>query len=222
MLRATAVASLFALALPAFADHEVHHPFHATVPAAAIRSVLIAIPAGEVVVRNSTDGALTITGDVQRQCDGIKELDRQQAMVDDIEAAIYVAGDQAVIERKFGPHAGSWAARSFRTAFRVQIEVPPGVNIELGTRYGEVAIDGTFGDVAADLRAGEIRLRMPRALVKNLEASVRVGDLDADYGGQRVSNEGVFPRATRYQNAAGRSDVTLHVTAGEVRITLTP
>jgi hypothetical protein len=63
---------------------------------------------------------------------------------------------------------------------------------------------------------------MPRANVRRLEASCRVGEVRTHIGDDVVTREGIFPGKTKYFNAAGKNAINVHVTAGEVDVTLTP
>src|SRR5205823_15124992 len=129
---------------------------------------------------------------------------------------IDVNGDQAVVRRRFGSQAHSWSARSFHSGFEIKLEVPRGVDIILETKYGEVDIDGTFGNVECDLRAGEIHVRTPRANVRDLSASVRIGEVHANLGDHSVDREGLFPGTMTWIYADGKADLHVHTTFGEV------
>lgn len=83
--------------------------------------------------------------------------------------------------------------------------MPPGVDVTIETRYGEVDIDGSFGNVLCDLRAGEIHVRTPRANVRD----------------HSIEKEGLFAGGIEWSNAAGKSDMRVHTTFGEVHVTLT-
>jgi len=72
-----------------------------------------------------------------------------------------------------------------------------------------------------DMRAGEVNLRVPRAKVRELNASCRVGEVRTNLGTEVVTREGLFPGRTHFFNAAGKAHVNAHVTAGEVDVTLT-
>ena len=126
-----------------------------------------------------------------------------------------------MVRRRYGSHAHGWSARSFHSGFEIKLEVPRGVDIILETKYGEVDIDGTFGNVECDLRAGEIHVRTPRANVRDLSASVRVGEVHANLGDHSIEKEGLFPGSMTWVNAAGKSDLHVHATFGEVHVTLT-
>jgi hypothetical protein len=219
--RLALAAALAFVAAGAAADEEVTHTFSSSVPRAGIRRVIIDIPAGEVRVRNGASNAVSIRGEVSRNYDGRRRRAKEQRIADDVSAEIYVHGDEAVIRRRFGPSAKGWNARSHHSGFDLRVEVPVGVDVILETKFGEIDIDGKFGHVECDLRAGEIHVRTPRANVRDLRASVRVGEVHTNTGEESFEKEGLFPGSLRWANASGKSDVHVHTTFGEVHVTLT-
>jgi len=212
-------AALLALAAPAFADATVVHSFSSALPRGAIRRVIVDIPAGEITIRNGAADRIRLSGSVEREYDDYRSRQEAQRVVDDAAAEIFVHGDEALIRRTFGPNAKGWRVRN--SGLRLTVEVPRGIDVDIETRYGDLTIEGDFGDIDADLRAGEIHMRMPRASVRDLTASVRVGEVHADFGDQREDREGLFPGSTHFFNAGGRSRVNVHTTFGELHITLT-
>jgi len=220
-MRTTLIAAAALLAAGgALADDYVTHAFSSAAALGSIRRVVVDVPAGDVKVRNGSGNRISVTGLVRRDYDDDRE--KQQRVVDDISVEIYTSPTEAVVRRKTGPNARGWSARN-NSDYRVTIEVPPGLDVAIETKYGDVEIDGSFGSVLCDLRAGEIHATLPRETVKELSASVRVGEVHASVGDHRIDNEGVFPRAAKWTNpAGGRASVNLHTTAGEVHVTLTP
>ncbi len=106
--------------------------------------------------------------------------------------------------------------------FEMTIDVPAGADIDVQTRLGEVHLDGAFGNVSVDLNVGEIQMTTPRANVRELAASCRVGEVHTNTGDEIIDREGLFPRTTRFTNPhGGKGDVRLHVTVGEVHVKLT-
>lgn len=207
------------LALPALADREVSHSISTTAPRAGVKRVVIDIPAGEFRILNGPE--ISVTGSVRRSYDGENARERVQRAIDDMSAEIVVQGSEAVIQRKLGPNARGFIART-HAAYDVTIAVPPGVDIEVRTRAGEMKFDGAFGDVDVDMNAGEIHMTTPRANVRDLSASVRVGEVHANLGDRTITSEGLFPHAAKFSNPeCARGNVNLHVTAGEVHVTLT-
>lgn len=218
-----AAAALLLAAGTALADQEVTHTFATAVPRGGAQRVFVDITAGEIEVRNGAADRIAVHGEIRRRYDGHNQREKQQAIADDISMTVVVRNGEAVVRPKYGPNAQSWSARSHHSGLNVVIEVPPGVDLELGTRYGEINIDGSFGNIATDLRAGEIDLRTPRANVRELNASVRVGEVHTNLGHTSEDHEGLFPGGTHWLNSSGgKSNVTVHTTMGEVTVTLTP
>jgi hypothetical protein len=205
----------------AFADEEVTHPFFTSIAKGGIRRVIVDIPSGEVQLRNGTGDRIAISGVVRREYDGYRQREKEQAIADDISAEIFTNGDEALIRRRYGNKAQSWSAKSWHTNYRITVEVPRGMDVDIETKYGELSVEGEFGNLNADLRAGEIHMRLPRASVRELNASVRVGEVHTDFGIDREDHEGVFPGSTHFLNTGGRSRVNVHTTVGELHVTLT-
>ena len=199
---------------------DVEHAFQAAVQRGKVQRVVIDIPTGSFTVRNGAADRIALSGIVSRDYDSAKEKRWAQEVVNDTSVEIYVNGAEAVVRRKFGRKADGWRARKF-SGLDLRIELPPGIDVEFETAAGEVDISGTYGDIDIDLRAGEVELRIPKAGIKELNASCRVGEVKAHLGHEIVSREGIFPGTTRYFNAAGKSHVNVHVTAGEVDVVLT-
>jgi len=221
MRTAALVAAATLLAFPAAADEEVTHPFSTSISRSGIRRVIVDIPAGEVALRNGSSDRISVAGEVRREYDGYREREKQQRIVDDVGAEIFTNGDEALIRRRYGPNASGWSARNWHSNYRITVEVPRGMDVDVETRYGELTFEGDFGNLNADLRAGEIHMRVPRASVRELNASVRIGEVHTDFGVDREDHEGIFPGSTHFINAGGRSRINVHTTVGELHITLT-
>lgn len=124
-----------------------------------------------------------------------------------------------IVDRREGA-ARKARARRLETVFDLTITVPEWTNVEVRQRDGSVVVDGAFGDVTVDMRAGSIRAVLPKAHVKDLSARTRVGEVRADYGRKTEELEGFLPGATTYENPAGQTVVRLTVTAGEIDLEL--
>lgn len=215
-------AAVLLAAASAFADESVTHQFSATRARGGVRHVVIDVPAGEVHVRNGAPGAIVATGSVRRDYDDESDRVKQQRVVDDIGVEIFVSNDTALISRKLGEHARGWSARN-NSEYRVEVDVPPGLDVDVQTHAGEVHFDGTFGSLHTDLRAGEIHANIARANVRDLMASVRIGEVHANTGDQQIDNEGVLPKEVHWVNPnGGQSKIDLHTTVGEVHVKLMP
>jgi hypothetical protein len=219
-MRSLVTAAALLVSLPVFADREVVHHINNSVPGSTVKRVVVDIPAGEITIRNGVSNRIAVDGVVRRNYNGSDDREPMQRLVDDVGVAIQVRGEEATIYRTFGPNARGWRARN-STPEEITIEVPAGLDVALETKYGEVRMDGSFGDVDVSLRAGEIQLRMPRAEVRSLNASCLAGEVHTNLGDRVIDREGLFPGRTHFENSSGKSHENVHVTAGEVRVTLT-
>jgi len=155
-----------------------------------------------------------------RDYDGPKEALWAQKVVNDTSVEIVVNGAEAIVRRKFAKNAQSFRAQKF-TGIDLRLDLPPGMDVDFDTAAGEIDMAGNFGDIDVDLRAGEVDIRTPRSRVRELNASCRVGEVRTHLGNEIVTREGLFPGKTHFFNAAGTAHVNVHVTAGEVDVTLT-
>ena len=218
MRNALLLSATLLVATAAAAD-DVEHKFQSVVPRGQVQRVLIDIPAGEFTIRNGAATHIGVSGVASRDYDGQRERIWAQKVVDDTAVEVYVNGSEAIVRRKFGKNADSWRAQKF-TGIDLRLDLPPGVDVEFDTTAGEVDLEGDFGDINIDLRAGEIDVRIPRAKVRELNASCRIGEVRTNLGTEIVTKEGLLPGRTHYFNAKGKTHVNVHVTAGEVDVTL--
>jgi hypothetical protein len=200
---------------------DAEHTFQTVVPRGQVQRVVIDLPQGAFTVRNGSATQLALSGVASRDYDGARERIWAQRVVNDTSVEIYVNGTEAIVRRKFGKNAQSWRAQKF-TGIDLRLDLPPGVDVAFETSAGEVDLAGDFGHVDIDLRAGEINVRMPRAKVRELNASCRIGEVRTNLGREIVTREGILPGKAHYFNAAGRVNVNTHVTVGEVDVTLAP
>jgi hypothetical protein len=220
-MRRLLLAALLLVAFAAHADRHVTHRFQTSVPLRSIRRVIVEIPAGEIHVHNGAGNDLVASGSIRREYDDDDERDRFQRGIDDIDIEVFTNRDEAIVRRHFGPSAHGWRITKLASV-DLELTLPPGVDIEFETKAGEIWLDGTFGNIDTDLRAGEIHVRTPRANVKELSASTRIGEVHTELGDRRIDREGVFPGTTHFVNPdGGRSTMNLHTTVGEVHVTLT-
>jgi hypothetical protein len=218
MRNALLLSAALLAASAAFAD-DVEHKFQSVVPRGQVQRVVIDIPTGSFTIRNGAATHIGLSGVASRDYDGPRERAWAQKVVDATSVEVYVNGPEAIVRRKFGRNADNWRAQKF-TGIDLRLDLPPGVDVMFDTTAGEVDLAGDFGDVTVDLRAGEVDLRLPRARVRELNASCRIGEVRANLGTEVVSKEGILPGRTHYFNAKGKTHVNVHVTAGEVDVTL--
>ena len=213
-----ATTALLFFAITAFGERQASHQFHSEVSSGSVKRVVIDIPTGSINVRNGMSDSIRVTGVARRGHDGRRE--REQKIVDDTAAEVYVNREEAIVRRRFGTNAQGWRAQRF-TSFDMTIEVPPGTALEFETSYGSVDVHGSFGDIVIALRAGDVNVTTPRADVRNLSVSCRVGNRTTNFGDEIVQRQGVLPGTTDFYNPDGRTKVHVNVTAGNAIVTLT-
>jgi hypothetical protein len=203
-MRTRILTTLAALALAASA-FGAERTFQSTVQRGSVNRIVIAIRAGDVKVRNGGADHIAFHGRVHRDNADATALDR-------LIPGITVSGTTATIQPP--------ARQGWKTGYDLYLEVPAGTSLQFETSAGDVDLDGSFGDVDVDLWAGDITMHSPRDAVKELQASVRVGEVHTSFPDRRVDREGVFPGTTWYSNMAGRGKVYLHAAAGDVKVDL--
>ena len=216
-MRKVLFAAVLVATLPVAAD--VRHRFDSSVARGGVRRVVIDVPAGDVDIRNGSGDRLSVSGYVSRDPDSDRNREKEQRIVDDTTVEIDVRDNEAVVRRRFGPQADGWRASTFSN-YHVTVEIPRGIDLDVRTKYGDLTIDGSFGDIDVDMRAGDVNVRLPKKDVRQLNASARVGDVHARLGDESIEHEG-FPGNTRYANPSGKTIVNVHVTAGDMNVTLT-
>jgi hypothetical protein len=219
MRRILILAASLSLAAVAQAK-DVTHDFQAAVARGAIQRVVIRISAGSFTIRNGANDRLSLSGKASRDFGGPKEQAWAQKVVDDTSVEFVVNGAEAIVRRKFGKNAQSFRSQKF-TSIDLRLDLPPGMDVDFDTSAGEIDMAGDFGDIDVDLRAGEVDVRIPRKRVRELNASCRVGEVRTHLGNEIITREGLFPGKTHFFNAEGSAHVNVHVTAGEVDVTLT-
>lgn len=218
-MRTSLVLAATLLAATSLSADDAEHKFQSTTPRGQVQRVLIDIPHGSFTIRNGAPGHIGISGVASRDYDGQRERIWAQKVVDDTSVEVYINGPEAIVRRKFGRNADSWRAQKF-TGIDLRLDLPAGMDIEFNTSAGEVDIDGDFGDIAVDLRAGEIDVRIARAKVREMNASCRIGEVRTNLGTEIITREGILPGRTHFFNPKGKTHVNVHVTAGEVDVTL--
>ncbi|HYH05813.1 MAG TPA: hypothetical protein VEK11_02030 [Thermoanaerobaculia bacterium] len=217
-MRKSLVLFALAFATPLFAA-DAEHAFQNAIARGSVKRIVVDIPTGSFTIRNGSAERLALSGIASRDYDSARERDWAQRVVNDTSVEFYVSGAEAIVRRKFGRNAQSWRAQKF-TGLDLRLELPPGIDISFETTAGEVDLSGDFGDIDIDMTAGEVDVTVPRAKVRELSASCRIGEVRTNLGQEVVTKEGVLPGRTKYFNAAGRTHVNVHVTAGEIDVTL--
>lgn len=145
-----------------------------------------------------------------------------------------IEGDDLVI-RAEAPGKKSWWSGGWgglRSKARVEVELPPGVDVDLNTASGDLSLDGELGDGVLDantasgditLRGGGARIRLntasgdirldPAGRVESLSANTASGDIHAAGNFGKVS----LNTASGDIEAEGlQGDATLNTASGDI------
>jgi hypothetical protein len=200
---------------------EVVHDFSSAVPASGIERVIVEMPSAGITVRTAAVSEIALTGHTRRGFKNEKQRKDAQVMVDDSSVEIVVDGTTATVRRKYGPKAQSRTAKGSHTAFEFSLTIPESIGLRVRMKGGEIDASGALGHIDIGLRAGDVKLVMPKASVKELIARARVGDLHLNLGDRIIEKEGLFAGKVNYLNEGGAYVVSVLVTTGDVTIELT-
>lgn len=191
-----------------------------SVPANQILRIVVDVPAANVKIRNSEEQELRVVGRYSKAYRGNKSAGAQK-VVDAAGLRIETAGPRAIITRDLRGAAGGFLARR-GLDLELEIFAPKHVNVQVKQRSGDVKIDGSFRDVDVKLAAGDVSVRTPKRNVRELVASSRVGEVNANVGERTVTRQGLMPGSTYFLNDGGSSLVRLAVSVGRVDVELLP
>lgn len=215
------VAFALAFATSSLAQNEVVHEFSTSIAAPGIERVIVELPYAGITIRTADGDTVSATGRVRRGFRNDKQRTDAQAMVDDSSIEIVVDGTAATVRRKLGPNATSRSAKGSKTAFEFVLTIPESKGLRIRMSGGEIDAAGMLGHVDIGLRAGDVKLSMPKSSVKELIARARVGDLDLNLGDRIIEKDGILAGKAHYLNEGGAYVVSVLVTAGDVKIELT-
>ena len=98
----------------------------------------------------------------------------------------------------------------------VRIELPRLTNIVLRLSAGDLKVSGIEGSKDVSARAGDVSIAVgPREQYRHVNASIRIGDLNAD--AFDVRKEGLF-RSFEW-TGKGQYDLRAHLTVGDLKLT---
>jgi hypothetical protein len=155
-------------------------------------TVRLELDAGEYEVVASRDDSIRVTWDGGRN-DA------------DVDLRIDAAAARATVRTATPWHDGP----------RIRIELPRRTNIVVILSAGDLDISGIEGSKDITARAGEVKIGVgPRDQYRYVNASVRLGELDAD--AFNVNEDGFF-RSFEW-TGKGRYELRAHLTVGELHL----
>lgn len=215
------IVAALVLAPSARSQSEVVHEFSTSIAAPGIERVIVELPAAGITIRTAAGDTVSAVGRVRRGFRNDKQRTDAQAMVDDSSIEVVLDGTTATVRRRFGPKASSRSAKGSKSAFEFVLTIPESKGLRIRMSGGEIDASGMLGHVDIGLRAGDVKLSMPKSSVKELIARARVGDLDLNLGDRIIEKDGILAGKAHYLNEGGAYVVTVLVTAGDVKIELT-
>jgi hypothetical protein len=102
----------------------------------------------------------------------------------------------------------------------VVLQVPRTLALDLNVGAGEVEIANLRRDVAIDMGAGELTLRLPEGAVRSIRVDVAIGEVAIHQGGRTREYARVIGGPVRWNDGKGSSEIEVNLGAGEVDVTL--
>ncbi len=201
-------------------QQEAVHPFRTSIDAGTALRLVVDVPQSNLLIQTGTAGKIEASGTVTREYKKDRDAARAQEIANASSVHIEIRGTRAYVTRAFGVAAEGRSAQNSKTIFDLVVKIPEGMHVEVVQNTGAVRLDGSFGNVQVDMRAGEIGLKVPKASVRELSARATVGDVTTNLGDRTISKQGVFAGKTHYINERGHSFINLRLMAGDIDVQL--
>lgn len=220
MRKVSLLIALLLAAATAQGETKVKHRFQSSVPARGIEEVVIEILASEMTIANGEPTTISVKGLARQEFHRIDGLAEAQRIADATEVRIETRGSKAYVSRSLGPAARgrSWGDQA---ELDFEIMVPKGLSIRVLQKAGEIDIEGDFGNIDVQMKAGEVRVSVPKINVKELSARAHIGEVTTNLGEKIISKEGILAGRTEYYNEQGSNSLIVNLTVGEIHIALT-
>lgn len=216
------ILALTAALIPAAASaqQEAVHPFRTSIASGTALRLVVDVPQSNLLIQTGKAGMIEASGTVTREYKKDRDAARAQEIANAASVHIEIRGTRAYVTRAFGAAAEGRKAQNSNTRFELVVKIPQGMHVEVVQNTGAVRLDGSFGNVQVDMRAGEIGLKVPKASVRELSARATVGDVTTNLGDRTISKQGVFAGKTHYINESGHSFINLRLLAGDIDVQL--
>jgi phage baseplate assembly protein gpV len=153
-------------------------------------SVRLDLSAGDYTIRGSLTDAVRVRWETR--------------VGESASADVTVQGSRAAV-RTYGP----------RNKFRVSIDVPLRVDLDIELSAGDLTVNGVEGNKTLSMWAGDVTIEVGEAdLYKRVDATVRAGEISARPFGKTTG--GLF-RSLHWQGA-GKYTLDAKLTAGDLKL----
>lgn len=103
-------------------------------------------------------------------------------------------------------------------ALDYQVKVPQGIFLKIKHSIGEVQIKNIIGDIDATCKIGELVLQLPAKERYDVDARVKIGDVESDFGGRYNRQKLLGAKLTEEANRSEPHKLYLRVNIGDVQV----
>ncbi|HEY0513608.1 MAG TPA: hypothetical protein VGH73_16990 [Thermoanaerobaculia bacterium] len=205
-----ATATLLGVA-PAAAK-EVVRSFRQRISVGAANRILLDFPVGEVQVEGWASRQVDL--DVKITCD--RPTSRCENAARELRLVYNGEKGQLAVKVKDWPHWGG--ARGLNV--RATVRVPRDLALRANLGVGELTIQGTAGDLTADLGVGDVHVTLPKEAIGSARLDAGIGEAVLLAAGHRYESSGLIARKLSWDKGRGRSRVKVDCGVGEIQVTL--
>jgi hypothetical protein len=214
-----ALAGLFTV--PVMAAESVVRQVEHKLSTSGVSRVFVEFPLSSLKIRNTTGSTAFVSGTIERDFVTGRGEKKAKEILDDTDVELSMRGRSLYIRPKLGPAARGFLRSSRDSKFRLTIDLPQNVDLQIDQSVGQLDLTGSYGNVEMNMSVGDIKVRMPRDGVRELMASASIGEVRTNLGERIVTAEGFFAGSTHFINDAGRSTVKVKLRVGDADIELT-
>ncbi len=206
------LAAALLAAIPAAAT-EVVRSFRQQLPTGTADRIHLDFPVGEVQVEGWDNRQVDL--DVQIACDH-QNTERCKATAKRLRLVYNT--DQGQLEIKITDWPSLGAVRGLHVI--ATLHVPRSLPLRADLGVGKLSINGTTGNLTADLGVGEVRVTLPKEAVASARVDTGVGDANLIAGGRHYESSGLVARKIVWDKGTGHARVKVDCGVGEIHVTL--
>ncbi len=206
------LAAALLASIPAAAT-EVVRSFHQQLPTGAADRIHLDFPVGEVQVEGWDNRQVDL--DVRIACDR-KDTERCKATAKRLRLVYNT--DQGQLEIRIADWPSLGAVRGLHVI--ATLHVPRSLPLRADLGVGKLSINGTTGNLTADLGVGEVQVTLPKESVASARVDTGIGDANLIAGGRHYESSGLVARKIVWDKGTGHARVKVDCGVGEIRVTL--
>lgn len=219
LILSAAVAAI--VAIPGWADERVSRTSTIAWSGEGVKRVEVEVPPSEIHIRTAPIDRVQVEVEyrIERGNDDQEWLD---SVLDGLSIEAVRKDTRLILRDKREGAARTSKAKRRDIESKITLTLPEWTSVELRQTAGEVALNGSLGNVLVSMKAGEIRMKGSAADVRRLKARARVGEVRTEIGSRKESREGLFAGAAVWDNPSSEASSTIEllVTFGEISVNL--